>query len=105
LIVIAAAVMSCAGTEQRASATAPKQGSRFEGIGAVTLHKGQPCSPQIMFDLHVAFGSTIWLAAGVAEERLLIDAARRHQRVRLSGTWRRGRAANCSFVSVTRVGE
>ncbi|MEP6603909.1 MAG: hypothetical protein ABJB69_08180 [Spartobacteria bacterium] len=95
---------SCAGTEGRTSVKAVKQGTRFEGIGKVRLHEGQPCTPQIMFDFNVGLGSTIWLAAGVDETKTLTDAARRGRRVRVAGKWRHGQKESCSFVSVTNVG-
>jgi hypothetical protein len=76
----------------------------FEGKGRVLLFQGQPCSPQIMFDLRQSFPkSTIRLAAPLRESRQLTDAARHRQTVHIAGTWRQGRDKRCRFVDVTKV--
>jgi hypothetical protein len=76
----------------------------FEGKGRVLLFQGQPCSPQIMFDLRQSFPkSTIRLAAPLRESRQLTDAARHRRTVHITGVWRHGRDKLCRFVDVTRV--
>jgi len=76
----------------------------FEGKGRVLLFQGQPCSPQIMFDLRQSFPkSTIRLAAPLRESRQLTDAARRRRTVHISGLWRHGRDKLCRYVDVTKV--
>jgi hypothetical protein len=79
-------------------AVAPK-GSHFDSIGRIYLHAGQPCSSQIMFDFR---GKTvIWMAAPKHETSILTEAARHKLRVHVSGVWRHGASAGCSFVEVT----
>ena len=80
----------------------PAKGSHFESVGSVSLHVGQPCSSQIMFDFHVGTRMT-WLAAPKRETGVLTEAARRRQKVRISGLWRRGAQTGCAFVEVTQV--
>ena len=76
----------------------------FEGKGRVLLFQGQPCSPQIMFDLRQSFPkSTIRLAAPFRESRVLTDAARHRRTVHIIGIWRHGRDKLCRFVDVTKV--
>jgi hypothetical protein len=76
----------------------------FEGRGRVLLFQGQPCAPQIMFDLRQGFPkSTIRLAAPLRESRVLTDFVRHRQTVRVSGTWRHWRDKLCRYVEVTRV--
>ena len=77
---------------------------RFEGRGRVLLFQGQPCAPQIMFELRQGFPkSTIHLAAPLRESRVLSDFARHRQTVRVSGVWRHWRDKLCRYVEVTRV--
>ncbi len=77
---------------------------RFEGKGRVLLFQGQPCAPQIMFDLRQGFPkSTIHLAAPLRESRVLSDFARHRQTVRVTGVWRHWRDKLCRYVEVTRV--
>jgi hypothetical protein len=75
-------------------------GARFDQVGSVTLYAGEPCTSQIMFDFHGA-GSTVWLGAPKHETKILTDAAKKDQRVHISGKWRRGGQPNCSYVEVT----
>jgi hypothetical protein len=76
----------------------------FDGRGRVLLYQGQPCSPQIMFDLRQSFPkSTIRLAASLRESRVLTDLARHRRAARVAGVWRHGREKLCRFVEVTRV--
>ncbi len=78
---------------------APAKGTRFDSVGHVSLHAGQPCTSQIMFDFH---GRTlIWLAAPKHETAILTEAVQHHQRVRVAGLWRRGSQPGCAFVEVT----
>jgi hypothetical protein len=75
-------------------------GSRFDQVGWVTLHAGEPCTSQIMFDFH-RVGSTVWLAAPRLETEILTDAAKKNRGVHISGKWRRGGQSKCSYVEVT----
>lgn len=96
---------SCAQPEKAPSAprVAPV-GSRFEGIGKVVLHRGQPCTSQIMFDFHGAkSAAVVWLAVNAHEERLLIEAANKRRVVHLSGKWQHGRTKDCAYVTVGAV--
>ena len=92
-------------TPARAVATpAPAVGSVFNGTGKVTLFRGAPCTPQIMFDLRVPHArEPIFLAAHVKENDVLTEAARKRQTVQITGTWQQGREKTCRFVSVTHV--
>jgi hypothetical protein len=78
-------------------------GSRFDGVGRVTLHAGQPCTSQIMFDFRTTSSNTVWLAAPMRETKILTEAASRRHRVHISGKWRRGKQTGCSYVDVTKV--
>ena len=99
---VAVSFASCAEAGRGTTAKPAAHGSRFEGTGKVSLHPGQPCTPQIMFDFRNA-NASVWLAARVAESRTLTDAARRRKSVHISGVWRRAKSAACEFVDVTRV--
>src|SRR5436190_1934276 len=106
IVLLMGTVASCAAPKPKPKpkpAPAAATSSTFEGIGNVRLHRGQPCATQIMFDFDVGFGQRVWLAAGVKEERVLVAAAQRRHRVRVFGTWRRGKEARCQYVSVTRI--
>jgi hypothetical protein len=97
-ILVACALGACAGSLQAKTAPA---GSRYNSNGKVTLHRGQPCTSQIMFDFHPAGSkSTVFLAAGAKDSRKLTDAARAGRRVRVTGVWKRGRDAGCGYVDV-----
>src|ERR1700733_9223290 len=79
-----------AGAAPRPVAKAIAVEKSFEGKGRVLLFQGQPCSPQIMFDLRQSFPkSTIRLAAPIRESRQLTDASRRRRTVHINGIWRR----------------
>jgi hypothetical protein len=83
--------------------TAPA-GTGFNQNGKVTLHRGEPCTSQIMFDFHpVDSKAVIWLAAGAHESKKLTAAAGDRRRLRVSGVWKRGRLTGCSYVDVTKV--
>jgi hypothetical protein len=102
----AAAILltGAAGAAPRPVAKAIAVEKSFEGKGHVLLFQGQPCSPQIMFDLRQSFPrSTIRLAAPIRESRQLTDAARHRRAVHVIGIWRHGRDKLCRFVDVTKV--
>ena len=81
--------------------TVPSRSTHFEAVGRVTLHPGQPCTPQVMFDFR---GKTIIsLAAPKRETAVLTEAARHHRRMRVTGNWRHVKGGACSFVEVTRA--
>ena len=101
---IAAGMASCAQpTKPAALEKASSVGSRFDGVGKVTLHAGQPCASQVMFDFRTTSSNTVWLAAPMRETKILTEAASRRRRVHISGKWRRGKQAGCSYVDVTKV--
>ena len=98
-----AAFADCAQPERTAST--PRVfavGSRFEGTGKAVLHRGQPCTSQIMFDFHPAKSkSVVWLAVNAHEERQLIEAANKHRTIHIAGRWQRGKMRDCQYVSLT----
>lgn len=96
---------SCTQLEKPAApAHAPRIGSRVSTVGKVTLHPGQPCTPQIMFDLRVTGArGTVQLAAPMAETRVLTEAAQRNRRVRVWGIWQDSGQPGCNFISVSKV--
>jgi len=105
LVLMTAGFSSCA----EAGRTTPAKpsaamGAAFDGVGKVTWHRGQPCTPQIMFDFRAERStSIIWLSIDAKQERLLIDAANKRRRAHVSGKWRRGKSKECNYVSVTAV--
>jgi|ERR1051326_6249595 hypothetical protein len=105
LLLLPAIVASASCAQPAKSTVAAKSapvGSLFEAVGTVTLHPGQPCAYQIMFDFHRArLASVIWLAAPMRESTILTNAARHRQRVHIIGTWRHGRQKDCGYVDVT----
>jgi hypothetical protein len=106
ILAIAVSVAGCAEPSKPvvAERAAVQVGSRFDAVGTVTLHSGQPCASQIMFDFRgVRSTRTIWLAAGARDEKMLTEATSCDCPVHVTGTWRRGRSPNCSYVSVTSV--
>jgi hypothetical protein len=104
VLTVSAVFASCAQpTKLAAPEKASPVGSRFDGVGKVTLHAGQPCTSQIMFDFRTTNSNTVWLAAAMAETKILTEAASRHHRVHISGKWRRGKQTGCSYVDVTKV--
>jgi len=96
---------SCAQPQKpMAAAKAAPAGSRFDGIGKVTMHPGQPCTSQIVFDFRADHSkSWTWLAARVREAKVLTEAAQRRRRVHILGNWQRGKEKGCSYVHVTKV--
>jgi hypothetical protein len=104
-IAIACGLAACSSAGDLMAKTAPA-GTSFNQNGKVTLHRGQPCTSQIMFDFHPAGSKTvIWLAAGAHESNRLTAAAEHHNRVRVGGSWKRGRQTGCGYVDVTSVTE
>jgi hypothetical protein len=96
-----AGMVGCAQIKKPAAQVrAVPSGVRFDQVGSVTLYPGEPCTPQIMFNFRSA-GSTVWLGAPKYETKILTAAAKNHQRVHISGKWRRGTHSNCSYVEVT----
>jgi len=104
LVVAGAVLIGMAGCAQikkpAAQMRAVPAGLRFDKIGSVSLYAGEPCTPQIMFNFRSA-GSTAWLGAPKQETKILTEASKNHQRVHISGKWRRGGQSNCSYVEVT----
>ena len=95
----------CAQSDRTSEAAkAPRTGSRFSAAGKVTLHEGQPCASQVMFDFRMT-GSrpAISLAAPARESRLLTEAAHGHKRIRIWGNWHESQDHGCSYVNVTKV--
>lgn len=105
LICAIAACASCAQpTKPDAIEKAASSGSFFDATGNVTLHKGQPCTPQIMFDFRrLRSKSIVWLGAPMRESTILTKAANRRDRVHVAGKWHRGKQAGCSYVEVMLV--
>lgn len=103
LLPIVAVSASCAQPNKLAAPVKTATvGSVFDAVGKVTLHPGQPCTPQIMFDFHRAgFAPIVWLAAPMRESTILTNAAKHRQRVHILGKWRRGRQKDCIYVDVT----
>jgi hypothetical protein len=101
---LAFVVIGCAEAKPKPAKTAARStSSKFEGIGRVAYHRGQPCAAPIMFDFNVGFGERVWLAAGFKDEKILADAAAHHRRVRVFGNWRNGHEPACRYISVTQV--
>lgn len=105
LAIVAVALASCAQPERTAApAKASRMGPRVSGVGKVTMHGGQPCTSQIMFDFRITGAlSTVQLAAPMRESKLLTDAANRHRRVHIWGTWRHSHDGSCNYVEVTKA--
>ena len=103
--VVAALLASCAQPEKTAApAKAARMGARFTSVGKVTMHPGQPCTSQIMFDFRTTgVSSTVALAAPMHETKLLTEAANRNRRVQVWGTWQRGQDRTCNYVNVSKV--
>ncbi len=103
--IIAGTLASCTQPEKIAApAKATPRGSRVAAVGKVTLHAGQPCTSQIMFDFRITGArSIVQLAAPMRETKLLTEAANRNRRVRIWGNWQRGPEPGCNYVNVTKV--
>ncbi len=81
---------------------AATHGKSFEATGRVSLHQGQPCAPQIMFDFRSG-RMLVGMAARFTESRALTEAARGHLSVRVEGVWQRGKLSTCEYIDVTDV--
>lgn len=104
LAAVVCALAGCAQPEREITRPNAPTSSRFSSVGKVTLHRGQPCTSQIMFDFRTTGKiSTIWLGARMRESKVLTEAANRNRRVHIWGTWRQGPNGNCEYVNVTRV--
>jgi hypothetical protein len=103
IVVAVAALTSCAQpTKPAAPAKTSSTGSRISGVGRVTMHGGQPCTSQIMYDFRITGArSTVQLAAPMRASKLLTEAANRNRRVRIWGTWRH--RDGCDYVEVTKA--
>jgi len=99
------AIASCAQPERNVTpAKAGPVGTLYEGIGKVTLHSGQPCTPQIMFDFRRSGAAkSVWLAAPMRQSKMLTDAAKANLTVHIWGAWQPGRSKECRYVAVTKV--
>src|SRR5205085_11362551 len=85
-------------------ANSPATGASFNGRGKITLHRGEPCTSQIMFDFHpLSSTAIVWLAAGAHDSAKLTEAAGAHRRVRITGTWKRGQHAGCAYVELKKL--
>jgi hypothetical protein len=103
ILTVAYALAACAPTHELMAKTRPA-GTRFDDMGTVALHRGQPCTSQIVFDFHSPESkSPIWLAADVHTSKQLTEAARTRRRVHVVGTWRRGGEKECGYVDVKNV--
>ena len=101
-IMMALALGACASSNLQAK-TAPA-GTRFTRDGRITLHRGEPCTPQIMFDFHpIDSKAVVWLAAGARDSRKLTEAAKDRRQVRITGVWRQGRHSGCGYVDVKKL--
>src|ERR1700719_1003221 len=100
-----AACASCAQPSRPGPVERPAAfGSRFDAFGSVTLHPGQPCASQIMFDFRRGRSTpTVWLAAPMHESTILTNAAHHRTRAHIVGKWRRGKPNGCSYVDVAKV--
>jgi hypothetical protein len=98
-------IAGCAQPERNVqTAKAAPVGARFEAIGRVALHTGQPCTSQIMFDFNARGSSRpVYLAARMRQSKILTDAANGNRNVHVSGTWQRGKTKGCSYVNVAEV--
>jgi hypothetical protein len=83
------------------SATAARAGTDFDEVGKVSLYPGESCASQIMFVFRGARPTSVSMAAPFRVSKILTDAARDRKTVRVSGKWRRGKAAGCSYVEAT----
>ena len=103
MIVTASAIAACASARDLMARTGPA-GGRFVERGKVNLHRGEPCTYQIMYDFHpLDAKSVVWMAAGAHDSNKLTEAARTRNRVQVSGIWKRGRKGDCGYVEVKKV--
>ena len=81
-------------------------GTPFNRTGTVTLHRGEPCASQIMFDFHrPGIPGVIWLSAPMRQTKTLTELADCGCMVQVSGIWRTGGTRGCRYVSVTSAEE
>ena len=99
---VGCAIAACALSDQLLAKTGPG-GMRFDEKGKVTLHRGEPCTSQIMFVFRAGKSSAIPMAASMQQTKILTDAAHHNRRVHVSGRWRRGKPTGCAYVDVTQV--
>jgi hypothetical protein len=86
------------------SATSPAIGTSFNARGKITLHRGEPCTSQIVFDFHpLNSNAMVWMAAGAHDSAKLTEAAGAHRRVRVTGVWRHGQRPGCAYVEVNKL--
>ena len=103
MILMACTIAACASARDLMARTGAA-GSRFAERGKVTLHRGEPCTSQIMYDFRpLDANSVVWMAAGAHDSTKLTEAARTRNRVQISGIWKRGRQTDCGYVEVKKV--
>jgi hypothetical protein len=107
-ISLVAFVLASCGEPERLRTTAivgqPFRGAGdFDETGKVSLFQGESCASQIMFVFHGARSTSVSMAAPFHVSRILTDAAHDHKTVRVSGKWRRGKAAGCSYVEAAQA--
>jgi len=79
-------------------------GTSFNGRGKIVLHRGEPCTSQIVFDFHpLNSNAIVWMAADAHDSAKLTEAAGEHRRVRVTGVWRRGQHAGCAYAEVKKL--
>jgi len=104
LVAIAAVVTMLASCAQPEKVAAPAATSHVTGVGKVTLHAGQPCASQVMFDFRITGARAIvQLAAPMRETKVLTEAANRNRNVRIWGEWENGPEPGCKYVNVTKA--
>ena len=75
----------------------------FDEVGKVTLFQGESCASQVMFLFHGGRPGGISMAAPFHVSKILTEAAHDRKTVRVSGKWRRGKAAGCNYVEATQA--
>lgn len=105
IALVAGVLTSCTQPEKVAAPSkASPRGSRVSAVGKVTMHAGQPCTSQIMFDFRITGARSIFqVAAPMRETKLLTEAVKRNRRVHIWGNWQHGPAPGCDYVHVTKV--
>ena len=103
MILMACTIAACASARDLMSRMGAP-GSRFVERGKVTLHRGEPCTSQIMYDFRpLDSSSVVWMAAGAHDSTKLTEAARTRNRVQINGVWKSGRKTDCGYVEVRKV--
>lgn len=105
IMAILCALTSCMQPEKlTVSARGSRAGTPFAAAGKVSLHRGQPCASQIMFDFQTTNArSVVQLAAPMRESKLLTEAAHHNRHLRIRGNWRSGLERGCNYINVTGV--